>query len=78
MSVIELRKRIIEKLGAIEDEIVLREIYDLIKIESTIDTVHHLTHEEKSAIDAGLKDLEDGKIVSSQKANALIKEWLKK
>ena len=69
MSAIELRKRIIEKLSSIEDEIVLKEIYELIKMESGIDSVYKLTPEEKTAIDAGLKDIEDGKIVSSQEAN---------
>ena len=78
MSVIELRKRIIEKLSSIEDEVILREIYDIIKIESGIDLVYRLTEEEKKAIDAGLKDIQDGKIVSSEKANGLIKGWLKK
>jgi predicted transcriptional regulator len=78
MSAIELRKRIIEKLSSIEDEIILKEIYDIIKIESEIDSVYKLTPEEKIAIDAGLKDIRDGKIVSSEKANSLIKGWLKK
>ena len=78
MSAIELRKRIIEKLSSIEDELILKEIYDIIKIESGIDSVYKLTTEEKNAIDAGLKDIRDGKIVSSEKANDLIKEWLKK
>jgi len=78
MSVIELRKRIIEKLSSIEDEVILREIYDIIKIESGIDLVYKLTEEEKKAIDAGLKDIQDGKIVSSEKANDLIRGWLKK
>ena len=78
MSAIELRKRIIEKLSSIEDELILREIYDIIKIESEIDTVYKLSPEERGAVDAGLKDIQDGKIVSSEKANALIKEWLKK
>ena len=78
MSVIELRKRIIEKLSSIEDEVILKEIYEIIKIESGIDLVYKLTEEEKKAIDTGLKDIEDGKIVSSEKANDLIKGWLKR
>ena len=78
MPAIELRKRIIEKLSSIEDEIILKEIYDIIKIESEIDTVYKLSPDEKIAVDAGLKDIRDGKIVSSERANALIKEWLKK
>ena len=78
MSALELRKSIMEKLSSIEDEIILKEIYDIIKMESAIDSVIKLTPEEKTAIDAGLKDSRDGKIVSSDKANALIKEWLRK
>ena len=78
MSVIELRKRIIEKLSSIEDEVVLKEIYDIVKIESGLDLVYGLTEEEKKAIDEGLKDVKDGKIVSSEKANDLIRGWLKK
>jgi len=78
MSAIELRKRIMEKLSSIEDEIILKEIYDIIKIESEIESVYKLTPDEKIAIDAGLKDIRDGNIVSSERANALIKEWLKK
>jgi hypothetical protein len=78
MSAIELRKRIMEKISSIEDEILLKEIYDIIRIESEIEAVYKLTPEEKIAIDAGLKDVRDGKIVSSERANALIKEWLKK
>ena len=78
MSAIELRKRIIEKLSSIEDELILKEIYDIIQIESGIDSVYKLTAEERGAIDAGLKDIRDGKIVSSEKANDLIREWLKK
>lgn len=78
MSAIELRKRIIEKLSSIEDEIILKEIYDIIKIESEIDAVYKLSPDEKIAVDAGLKDIRDGKIVSSERANALIKDWLKK
>jgi len=69
MSVIELRKRIIEKLSSIEDQVILKEIYDIIKIESGIDLVYKLTEKEKKAIEAGLKDINDGKIVSSEKAN---------
>ena len=78
MSIIELRKQIIEKLDSIEDEVILKEIYDIINLESGIDLVYKLTEEEKKAIDAGLKDIRDGKIVSSEKANDLIRGWLKK
>lgn len=78
MSTVELKRQIIEKLSSIEDEVILHEIYDLIKMESGLELVYKLTEAEKKAIDAGLKDLKEGKIVSSEKADDLIKSWLKK
>ncbi len=78
MTSIELKSKIISKVHAIEDEEILKEIYDLIKIESEIDTIYHVSEIEKKAIEAGLKDIENGKVVSSEKANELIRQWLKK
>lgn len=78
MSAIELRKKIIEKLSSIEDELILKEIYDIIRVESEVGSIYKLSSEEKAAIDEGLKDIADDKIVSSERANALMKGWLKK
>lgn len=78
MSAVELRNRIITKISAIEDEGIPEEIYNLIKIESEIDPLYKLTDSEEKAIETGLKDIENGKVFSSEKANELIKEWLKK
>jgi predicted transcriptional regulator len=78
MSVTELRKRIINSVGAIEDEAILNEIHELIKMETEMDSVYKLTDQEKSAIEVGLKDSKAGKIVSSEEANELIAQWLKK
>jgi hypothetical protein len=78
MSLTELKKEIINKVSAIEDETILLEIFDLLKIESEIESVYKVTDREKLAIESGLKDIEVGRVVSSVKANELIKEWLKK
>lgn len=43
-----------------------------------IDSIHKLTETEKKAVEAGLEDIKNGKVVSSEKANELIREWLKK
>jgi predicted transcriptional regulator len=40
--------------------------------------MYKLTDEERDAIEAGLKDLQAGRVVSSNKANDLIQEGLKK
>jgi len=78
MSVIELRKEIINKLNKIEDEGILKEIYDLIALESETEPLYKLTNQERHAIEEGLKDMEEGRVVSSEKAIDLIQEWLKK
>ncbi len=78
MSTIELKSQIIEKISSIEDKTILEEIYNLLIVESEIDSVYTLTEEEKGAVEAGLNDIKNGKVVSSEKANELIKEWLKK
>ncbi|MDZ4714413.1 MAG: hypothetical protein SH819_03000 [Cytophagales bacterium] len=78
MGTIELRKRIIERVSSIENEEILKEIYDIIGAEADLQPLYKLTKEEKLAIEAGLKDLREGRVVSSEKANDLMKEWLKK
>ncbi len=78
MSVIELRSQIINKVSSIEDELILEEIYHLINLQSETMPTYQLTKVEKSAVQRGLKDIENGKIVSSEGANILIQEWLKK
>ena len=78
MNVIELRKKIMERVSSIENEEILKEIYDIIGAEADLEPVYKLTGEEKNAIEAGLKDLRKGRVVSSAKANQLIQEWLRK
>ena len=74
MSVIELRKKIMERLSSIENEEILKEIYDIIGAEADLEPVYKLTNDEKAAIEVGLKDLREGRVVSSKKANELIQE----
>ena len=47
MSAIELKSRIIDRIASIQDETVLQDIYNLIKIESEIEAVYKFTDIEK-------------------------------
>jgi hypothetical protein len=78
MSVTELKSKIIDHLNAIEDEDVLREIYELIASESQLASTYSLTEQERNAIEEGIKDLEEGNLYSSKQADDLLREWLKK
>jgi len=78
MSATDLKLRIINKITAIEDELILEEIYKLVDIESGMDSVYRLTVDERKAIDIGLKDIKENRVYTSEAADNLIKEWLKK
>jgi len=78
MSATELKLQIINKVSSITDELILEEIYRLVNIESKMDSIYRLTDEEKKAIELGLKDIAEGRIYTSEQADNMIKEWLKK
>jgi len=78
MSATDLKLRIINKMTIIEDELILEEIYKLVDIESVMDSVYRLTVDERKAIDIGLKDIKENRVYTSEAADNMIKEWLKK
>lgn len=78
MSAIELRSLIIQKLNTIEDKSILEDVYNLVKLETDMTLLYKVSEAEEKAIEAGLRDIKDGKVFSSAQANTVIKEWLKK
>lgn len=78
MSATELKIQIIEKVTAINDEFILAEIYRLVNIEADMESIYRLSEEEKMAIELGLKDLHEGRVYTSEQADNLMKEWLRK
>jgi hypothetical protein len=78
MSKAEMKKELISRIAAMEDEGVLEEVYRILGINTgNIDAVV-LTSYQQSAIDAGLKDIEDGNTFTDDEANRDIEQWLKK
>ncbi len=78
MSATELKLQIINKVSSITDELILEEIYRLVNIESEMDSISILTDEEKKAVGMGLDDIKEGRVYTSEQADTIIKEWLKK
>ena len=78
MSVTELKLQIINKISAIEDKLVLEEIFKLVEIESEMDSIYRLTDKERKSLEAGLNDVKKGRVYSSEAADNMIKEWLRK
>ena len=50
MSVSELKLQIINKISAIDDELILEEIFKLVDIESHMDSLYRVTDEERKAV----------------------------
>ena len=73
------KENLIDKISHINDESILEEIMEIVELEleMTGDEVH-LTGEQKSFVDQGIKDLESGNILTDQEAKKMTKEWLKK
>jgi hypothetical protein len=78
MSITELKLQIISKITAIEDELILEEIYKLVELESKMDSFYRLTDDERKAVEIGLKDIKENRVYSSEAADNMIKEWLRK
>ena len=78
MSVTELKLQIINKISSIEDKLVLEEIFKLVEIESEMDSIYRLTDEERKSLEAGLNDVKKGRVYSSEDADNMVKEWLRK
>lgn len=78
MSTPELKSKIISHVQQSEDENLLTEIYNLILAEVDLNKVYVLTEYEKSMVEEGLNDVREGRTYSSEKANEILREWLKK
>lgn len=74
----ELKSKIISHVQQSQDENLLTEIYNLIQAEVDLNKVYVLTEYEKSMVEEGLNDVREGKTYSSEKANEILREWLKK
>lgn len=73
------KEKIIEKIQNIDNEAILEDILAIINLELKLleDTVL-LSNEQQSAIEEGLKDLEEGRFFSNEEVRKMTDEWLRK
>jgi hypothetical protein len=74
MSIAELKARIINEVNSIEDEPVLREIYNIIRVESESPSIRKLTDAERKSIEAGMKDIAEDRIYASEEAKEMVRK----
>ncbi|MCX2743792.1 hypothetical protein OO013_07945 [Mangrovivirga sp. M17] len=71
------REKLLERIQNIKDEKILEEMLEMIELEMNLSTeIIELNTEQKSAIDQGLKDIDEGKSMNQKDVDNFFKEWL--
>ena len=78
MLTLELKKQLIEKIESTDDNAILEEVYRILDIGEDNFDIYHLSSEQRLAIDAGLEDIKNGRVISHDEAKKEIEEWLSK
>jgi len=78
MTVIELKKRLINKISHSKNTDILEKMYRLIANEEADDTIYELSDEQISAVEEAQKQFKNGQFLNSEQANKNIDEWLEK
>lgn len=79
MSNAELRKKLIEKIEATEDEQLLREATRLLEIQlGELEKPYTLTEDINTAIDEAKSQIMEGDFLNHKEANKEVDEWFEK
>jgi hypothetical protein len=74
----EKKEKLIGKIRQLDDETVLDGILEMVELElHLIGEPVTLTDDQKDFIDEGLRDIEEGKLISNEEVKLKSKEWLK-
>jgi len=78
MSLKEMKKQLIDKILSTDDHTILEEVYRILEVSTQEIDMIMLTDDQKSEIDKGIRDIEEGRYLTNEAANTEIIEWLKK
>jgi hypothetical protein len=79
MNIESEKKKIIEWISEIEDESTIEELKILRDVSvNGSDLWDNLSEEEKKGIDEGIKDIDEGRIVSYEDVKKEVKKWFTK
>ncbi len=78
MLTVELKKQLIEKIESTNDDSILEEVYRILDIGEDNFEVYCLSNEQKIAINQGLDDLKNGRVISHDDSKIEIEEWFSK
>jgi hypothetical protein len=78
MLTLELKKQLIEKIESTDDNAILEEVYRILDIGEDNFGIYQLSSEQRLAVDAGLEDIKNGRVISHDEAKKEIEEWFSK
>jgi hypothetical protein len=81
MSVIELKEKIHRKIDEIEDEIILNNLFQITKSAAEVEVnydVVQITEEERSAIEEGRRELNEGEAITFNDFKKKYPKWFTK
>ena len=74
----EMKKQLIDKIQSTDDANILEEVYRILEVSTQEVDMIVLSDDQKTKIDSGIKDIEEGRYLTHDEANREISEWLKK
>ena len=79
MDIVTLKKRLIDKIQASENNALLEEVQRLLNLQEVDETeAYQLIEEQQNAIAEARDDIKNGRLLSSEQAKQDIDKWLKK
>lgn len=78
MTSVTLQKRIITKLKETKDKNILEDIYHLLHLSDETEELFPATSRMRIEINKGLKDIEEGRVISNSKVKKEIAKWFSK
>lgn len=76
MSTVELKKQVVQKLLATENNELLEEINRLLELENHAENIYTLSDLQKDKVNQSLQQIENGECITHEDLNEAIDKWL--
>ena len=76
MSTVELKKQVVQKLLATENNALLEEINRLLELENHAEVLYTLSDVQKDKVNQSLQQIEKGEYITHEDLNEAIDKWL--
>lgn len=73
-----MKQQLINKIQSTDDANILEEVYRILEVSTQEVDKIVLSNDQKTKIDSGIKDIEEGRYLTHDEANREINAWLKK